>query len=151
MERLPELLRQLRVAPLRGVDERDVAPLEGRSAPVTRPVEADHAAATGASASFVSLVLLVVDDSPSRVIGSGNGVRPVRSPPPGCYARPKYYSWADLLRRTFAIDVLACPGCGGRLRLLATIADPTVIAKILRHLGLPVAVPVPAPARQAAW
>jgi hypothetical protein len=56
-----------------------------------------------------------------------------------------------LLRRTFAIDVLACPGCGGRLRLLATIADPRVIATILRHLGLPVAVPVPTPARRAAW
>jgi len=47
---------------------------------------------------------------------------------------------------------LACPGCGGRLRLLATIADPMVIARILRHLGLPVEVPVPAPARQpASW
>jgi hypothetical protein len=56
-----------------------------------------------------------------------------------------------LLRRTFAIDVLACPGCGGRLRLLATIADPQVIAKILRHLGLPVEVPAPTPARQPMW
>jgi hypothetical protein len=79
---------------------------------------------------------------------------PTTTPPPppsGGYTRPQYYPWADLLRRTFAIDVLACPGCGGRLRLLATIADPAVIAQILRHLGLPVAVPVPAPARQAAW
>jgi hypothetical protein len=56
-----------------------------------------------------------------------------------------------LLRRTFAIDVLAYPGCGGRLRLLATIADPQVIAKILRHLDLPGEVPAPTPARQAAW
>ena len=29
--------------------------------------------------------------------------------------------WADLLRRTFEIDILACPECGGRLRLLATM------------------------------
>jgi len=70
---------------------------------------------------------------------------------PGGYRRPRYYPWADLLRRTFAIDVLACPGCGGRLRLLATIAHPPAIAKILRHLGLPIEVPVPAPARQLAW
>jgi hypothetical protein len=73
------------------------------------------------------------------------------SPPRRGYTRPRHYPWADLLRRTFAIDVLACPGCGGRLRLLATIADPRVIAKILRHLGLPVEVPVPTPARQAGW
>ncbi|OFV91303.1 MAG: hypothetical protein A3G76_04215 [Acidobacteria bacterium RIFCSPLOWO2_12_FULL_65_11] len=27
--------------------------------------------------------------------------------------------WADLMRRTFRFDVLACPRCGGRLRLVA--------------------------------
>jgi hypothetical protein len=67
------------------------------------------------------------------------------------YTRPRYYPWADLLRRTFAIDVLACPGCGGRLRLLATIVDPPVVAKILHYLGLPAEVPAPAPPRQLAW
>jgi hypothetical protein len=41
--------------------------------------------------------------------------------------------------------VLACPGCGGRLRLLATIAHPPAITKILRHLGLPAEVPRPVP------
>jgi hypothetical protein len=74
-------------------------------------------------------------------------------PPPGAFAagqrgyvRPTYYPWADLLRRTFAIDVLACPECGGRLRLVATIAHPPTIAAILRHLGLPTDIPRPAPA-----
>jgi uncharacterized protein YbaR (Trm112 family) len=47
--------------------------------------------------------------------------------------------------------VLACPECGGRLRLLATIDEPAVIEKILRHLGLPVDPPAPAPARTPAW
>jgi len=28
------------------------------------------------------------------------------------------------MRRAFDIDVLACPRCGGRLRLLGTIEDP---------------------------
>jgi hypothetical protein len=56
----------------------------------------------------------------------------------------------DLLRRTFAIDVLTCPECGGRLRLLATIDDPGVIEKILRHLGLPVEPPAPERARAPA-
>jgi hypothetical protein len=38
-------------------------------------------------------------------------------------------------RAAFAIDVLACPNCGGRLRLIATIHDPAVIQQILAHLG----------------
>jgi hypothetical protein len=50
------------------------------------------------------------------------------------------------------IDVLACPGCGGRLRLIATIEQRTVIEKILRHLGLPSAPPPePAPRRHPPW
>ncbi len=38
--------------------------------------------------------------------------------------------------RAFGIDVLACPNCGGRLRLIATLHDPAVIRKILAHLAL---------------
>jgi hypothetical protein len=33
------------------------------------------------------------------------------------------------------IDVLACPRCGGRLRLLGTIEDPVAIRAILDHLA----------------
>jgi hypothetical protein len=53
------------------------------------------------------------------------------------------------MRRAFDIDVLACPRCGGRMRLIATIADPRVIRPILAHLGLPTEVPRPPPARAA--
>jgi hypothetical protein len=45
-------------------------------------------------------------------------------------------SWAALMHRAFAIDVLACPHCGGRLRLIATLHDPAVIRKLLEHLGM---------------
>jgi hypothetical protein len=38
--------------------------------------------------------------------------------------RNRYPSWADLLRRAWAVDVLACRACGGLLRLLATIRMP---------------------------
>jgi len=31
---------------------------------------------------------------------------------------------------SFAIDVLACPRCGGRLRLIATLHDPAVIRRM---------------------
>lgn len=63
-------------------------------------------------------------------------------------SRPRPHTpWAELLRRTFQIDVLACPECGGRLRLLATIEDAAVARRILSHLGLPAERPEPRPAR----
>ena len=75
-----------------------------------------------------------------------------RAPPPRTgYVRPRHLAWAELLRRTFALDVLECPDCGGRLRLVATIADPRVIARILAHLGLPLEPPGPVPPRQPSW
>jgi len=46
------------------------------------------------------------------------------------------WSWAALMHRVFALDVLACPHCGGRLRLIATLHDPAVIRKLLAHLGM---------------
>ena len=51
-------------------------------------------------------------------------------------ASPRAWSWAALMHRAFGIDVLACPHCGGRLRLIATLHDPAVIRKILAHLAL---------------
>jgi len=45
------------------------------------------------------------------------------------------------MRRTFGIDVLECPRCGGRLRLMALIENARVVARILRHLGLPTDLP----------
>jgi hypothetical protein len=48
------------------------------------------------------------------------------------------------MRRTFGFDVLDCPRCGGRLRL---IEEAAVIGRILRHLGLPTELPVACPAR----
>jgi hypothetical protein len=59
-----------------------------------------------------------------------------------------------LMQRTFGLDVLACPRCGGRLRLIAVIGQPAVITRVLGHLGLPTEVPVPRPARpppDGAW
>jgi len=50
------------------------------------------------------------------------------------------------MARSFGFDALACPGCGGRLRLVATIDQRALIDPILRHLGLPTEIPVPASA-----
>ncbi|MCZ7566163.1 MAG: hypothetical protein M5U08_22205 [Burkholderiales bacterium] len=37
----------------------------------------------------------------------------------------------------FDIDLEHCPQCGGAFRIIAAIAEPAVIVKILTHLGLP--------------
>ncbi len=29
------------------------------------------------------------------------------------------YGWAELMKRVFALDVLACPGCGGQMKVIA--------------------------------
>ena len=52
-------------------------------------------------------------------------------------ARPRYRAWAELMRRAFDLDVLACPRCGGRLRLLGTIDEPRVVQRLLARLELP--------------
>jgi len=52
----------------------------------------------------------------------------------------------EVIHRAFAIDVLACGHCGGRLRLIATLHDPVVVRKILTHLGMAHSGPSPGPA-----
>jgi hypothetical protein len=59
----------------------------------------------------------------------------------------RHWRWADLMRRAFEMDVLACPRCGGRMVLIATIEDPAVVRRILTHLGLPTEMPEARPAR----
>ena len=51
------------------------------------------------------------------------------------------------MQRIFAVDILECGRCQGRMRILAVIDQPEVIAKILTHLGLPARAPPPNPAR----
>ena len=43
-------------------------------------------------------------------------------------------SWAQRLKRVFAIDIETCPHCGGTLRVIGCIEDPPLIAKILGHI-----------------
>ena len=59
---------------------------------------------------------------------------------------PRNYPWAQLMARVFGFDVLACPRCGARMRILAAINPPDAIRKILGCLGLPTRAPPIAPA-----
>jgi hypothetical protein len=51
--------------------------------------------------------------------------------------KPRNYSWDQLLKRVFLVDVLVCPHCGGRMKILCAIIPPDAIAKILGCLGRP--------------
>jgi hypothetical protein len=43
-------------------------------------------------------------------------------------------SWARRLKRVFGIEIKDCVGCGGNLKVIASIEEPQVIAKILAYL-----------------
>ena len=43
-------------------------------------------------------------------------------------------SWARRLKRVFGIEIESCARCGGKLKVIASIEDSEVIAKILAHL-----------------
>ena len=76
---------------------------------------------------------------------------PCVTPPPADPLPPstrrQRLPWAELLRRSFSVDVLTCSKCGGLRRVLAYITDPLVVRAILDPLHLP-SRPLPvAPAR----
>ena len=61
--------------------------------------------------------------------------------------RGTYWPWADLLKRTFAVDILSCPRCGGRLRLVAVVTEPVNVERYLAGVGEASEAPSRAPAR----
>ena len=59
----------------------------------------------------------------------------------------RYRPWAELLKRTFQLDVLRCPKCQGRMKLVAMVTDPKSVTRLLRGLGEPTEAPERVPAR----
>jgi hypothetical protein len=45
-------------------------------------------------------------------------------------------NWARLIQKVYDVDPLACPKCGGKMRIIAFIEEQNVIKKILLHLNL---------------
>jgi hypothetical protein len=95
----------------------------------------------------------------STVRGELPGVRNEVLPPalptsvPVATRRPrrKRLSWATLMMRTLGLDVLACPRCGERMKVIACIDQPAVIEKILRAVGLWEDEPAGRPSGGRAW
>ena len=102
------------------------------------------------------------------MLGSASKLRPLVVPPPPAEPdgatrdttavaaasddrppthRSRYRPWAELMKRTFAIDVDKCSGCGGRLKLVRFVTRPETIQKILGSLGEPTDAPGLSPAR----
>lgn len=67
---------------------------------------------------------------------SGERAREAAVAPGQQQARPRRLSWAQLMRRVFAFDVLECARCGGRMRVIAAISTPEPVGAILECLGL---------------
>jgi hypothetical protein len=61
---------------------------------------------------------------------------PAKSKKPGARSRP-YIHWPNLMRRCFDIDVLLCPHCLGRRRIIALLEDPLVVHQILNRPEIP--------------
>lgn len=61
--------------------------------------------------------------------------------------RCPYRPWAELMMRTFAIDVLCCPRCNGRLRLVALMTEKKEIRRYLAALREATEAPERSPAR----
>jgi hypothetical protein len=82
-----------------------------------------------ASSARKQLCALVPDADPATAASP-------RCPAPGAPASSgrRRLPWADLLRRVFAQDVLACP-CGGRRTVTAFVVDTTLARRVLTALG----------------
>jgi hypothetical protein len=65
---------------------------------------------------------------------------------PGPCRYGRNYTWAELMKRVWAVDVLECPHCLGRMRIVAVIHSPDAIPEILDCLGLPSRAPPVTPA-----
>ena len=52
------------------------------------------------------------------------------------YSRRRRQLWAVLLKKVWDVDALKCPKCGGQMKVISFIEQPSVIRRILKHLDL---------------
>jgi hypothetical protein len=65
-----------------------------------------------------------------------NQIVPVSGADPTKPSTPRHVamSWARRLKRVFGVEIECCARCGGQLKIIASIEEPQLIAKILSHL-----------------
>jgi hypothetical protein len=68
--------------------------------------------------------------------GRGAVMPPVSGADPTKVSTPRHVamSWARRLKRVFGVEIESCVRCGGELKIIASIEEPQLIAKILSHL-----------------
>ena len=68
--------------------------------------------------------------------GRGAATPPVSGADPTKPSTPRHVamSWARRLKRVFGVEIECCARCGGQLKIIASIEEPQLIAKILLHL-----------------
>ena len=79
----------------------------------------------------VQAVAVAFDDPTAISVGHWNRILDG-----ALYAASSRVDWAVLLQRTYGVDAMRCPRCAARMRVMATITDPSVVKKILSHLDL---------------
>lgn len=45
-------------------------------------------------------------------------------------------TWRECIKKIYEVDPLICPRCGGEMKIISFITDPSVIRHILDHLEL---------------
>ena len=73
--------------------------------------------------------------------GRGTGPAEPHEIDPSRLPRLNRMPWTVLLKRVFLVDVLECPKCKGRMKILAAVTEPASVRRILESLGLPVEAP----------
>lgn len=66
----------------------------------------------------------------SQIVPSNSEKKKAKSP------YPEQTKWAELLKKSFSIDVLKCSKCGGKMRVLSVIKDSAIARRILEAKGM---------------
>ena len=45
-------------------------------------------------------------------------------------------TWRECIKKIWEVDPLCCPRCSGAMKIISFITEPSIIYKILEHLGL---------------
>jgi hypothetical protein len=79
----------------------------------------------------------VVPSSGLIEFGRPPGTQEPREIDPSGMPRFGRLPWAVLLKRVFLVDVLECPKCKGRMKILAAVIAPASVRRVLQSFGLP--------------